>query len=181
VLDAGSRLPPDEGFSVAKNRCLGARLDVRQQPAGRLQLDRRQPLVDEGAAARDEAPEMGIDRDWQGAALLEFSLSFGGEEGLFEDITGYPQFRHLLRVPMAYFEKCHIGDLVSRFVSTEPVRTLLAEGLVTALIDGAMAVLTAAMMFLYRPTLALVVLAALALNIAGRIGFYHLLRRARLS
>jgi ABC-type bacteriocin/lantibiotic exporter with double-glycine peptidase domain len=51
-------------------------------------------------------------------------------------------------------------------VRLEPVRTLLAEGLVTALIDRAMAVLTAAMMFLYRPTSGLIVLAALALYIA---------------
>ena len=90
-------------------------------------------------------------------------------------------FRHLLRLPMSYFEKRHVGDLVSRFTSTEPVRTLLAEGLVAALIDGAMAVLTAAMMFLYRPTLALVALAALALYLALRIAFYHLMRRRTLD
>jgi len=90
-------------------------------------------------------------------------------------------FRHLLRLPMSYFEKRHVGDLVSRFTSTEPVRALLAEGLVTALIDGAMALLTAAMMFLYRPALGFVVLAALALYFALRAGFYHLMRRRSLD
>jgi ATP-binding cassette subfamily B protein RaxB len=44
-----------------------------------------------------------------------------------------------------------------------------------------MAILTAAMMFLYRPTLALIVLAALALYVALRIGFYHLMRRRTLE
>src|SRR5262249_5856451 len=90
-------------------------------------------------------------------------------------------FRHLLRLPMSYFEKRHVGDLVSRFTSTEPVRALLAEGLVTALIDGTMALLTAAMMFLYRPALRFVVLAALALYLALRGGFYQPLRRRSLD
>jgi ATP-binding cassette, subfamily B, bacterial CvaB/MchF/RaxB len=115
-----------------------------------------------------------------GATLIRTRLLIFAQRMMaFQMGTGL--FRHLLRLPMSYFEKRHVGDLVSRFASTEPVRTLLAEGLVTALIDGAMAVLTAPMMFLYRPTLALVVLAALALNIAGRIGFYHLLRRRTLE
>jgi ATP-binding cassette, subfamily B, bacterial CvaB/MchF/RaxB len=115
-----------------------------------------------------------------GATLIRAQLLTYAQRTLaFQMGTGL--FRHLLRLPMSYFEKRHVGDLVSRFTSTEPVRTLLAEGLVTALIDGAMAVLTAAMMFLYRPALALVVVAALALYIALRIAFYHLLRRRTLE
>jgi ATP-binding cassette subfamily B protein RaxB len=115
-----------------------------------------------------------------GATLIRARLLIFAQRTMaFQMGTGL--FRHLLRLPMSYFEKRHVGDLVSRFASTEPVRTLLAEGLVTALIDGVMAVLTAAMMFLYRPTLALIVLAALALYIALRIGFYHLMRRRTLE
>jgi ATP-binding cassette subfamily B protein RaxB len=115
-----------------------------------------------------------------GATLIRARLLIFAQRTMaFQMGTGL--FRHLLRLPMSYFEKRHVGDLVSRFASTEPVRTLLAEGLVTALIDGAMAVLTAAMMFLYRPALALVVLVALALYIALRIGFYHLMRRRLLE
>ena len=45
-------------------------------------------------------------------------------------------FRHLVRLPLAYFEKRHIGDILSRFASTEPIRALLAEGLIAAMIDG---------------------------------------------
>ena len=36
------------------------------------------------AAARDEAFEIGIDRNRQGAALLQLLLSFAGDEALFE-------------------------------------------------------------------------------------------------
>jgi ABC-type bacteriocin/lantibiotic exporter with double-glycine peptidase domain len=83
----------------------------------------------------------------------------------------------LLRLPMSYFEKRQVGGQISRFTSTEAIRILLAKGLVRALINGAMVVLPAAMMFLYRPTLALVVLPALALY----LGLYHLMRRRKLD
>jgi ATP-binding cassette subfamily B protein RaxB len=86
-------------------------------------------------------------------------------------------FRHLVRLPLAYFEKRHIGDILSRFSSTEPIRVLLAEGLIAALIDGVMAVATLVMIFVYSAKLAAVVLIAVALYAALRIGLYRLLRR----
>src|SRR5262249_14924012 len=111
-----------------------------------------------------------------GATLIRAHLLTYAQRTLaFQMGTGL--FRHLLRLPMSYFEKRHVGDLVSRFTSTEPVRALLAEGFVTALIDGTMALLTTTMMLLYQPTLALVVLAALALYLRVRIASSHLIRR----
>ncbi|MFZ0028361.1 MAG: cysteine peptidase family C39 domain-containing protein, partial [Pseudolabrys sp.] len=58
-------------------------------------------------------------------------------------------FRHLVRLPIAYFEKRHIGDILSRFTSIEPIRSALAEGMIAATIDGLMAVATLAMIFVY--------------------------------
>ena len=85
-------------------------------------------------------------------------------------------FRHLLRLPIAYFEKRHIGDILSRFASIEPIRSALAEGMITATIDGLMAIATLAMIFVYSTQLALVVLAAFLLYVAVRLGLYRLLR-----
>jgi ATP-binding cassette subfamily B protein RaxB len=85
-------------------------------------------------------------------------------------------FRHLVRLPLAYFEKRHIGDILSRFESTEPIRTALSEGLMAALIDGVMAVATLVMIFVFSPQLAAVVLVAVALYAALRVGLYRLLR-----
>ena len=48
-------------------------------------------------------------------------------------------FNHLVRLPLDWFEKRHVGDLVSRFGSTEPIRRLISEGLVAAVVDGLMA------------------------------------------
>ena len=85
-------------------------------------------------------------------------------------------FRHLVRLPIAYFEKRHIGDILSRFASIEPIRSALAEGMITATIDGLMAIATLAMIFVYSTQLALVVLAAFLLYVAVRLGLYRLLR-----
>jgi ATP-binding cassette subfamily B protein RaxB len=65
-------------------------------------------------------------------------------------------FRHLIRLPTSYFEKRHIGDVLSRFTSLQPIRTLLAEGVIAAVLDGIMAVLTLVMIFVYSTQLAFV-------------------------
>jgi ATP-binding cassette subfamily B protein RaxB len=90
-------------------------------------------------------------------------------------------FRHLVRLPIAYFEKRHIGDILSRFTSIEPIRSALAEGMIAATIDGLMAVATLAMIFVYSTQLALVVLAAFVLYAAVRLGLYRLLRKRSLA
>lgn len=82
-------------------------------------------------------------------------------------------FHHLLRLPLNYFEKRHIGDILSRFTSIEPIRDLLSEGLIAALIDGVMALLTLAMIFIYSVTLALVVLAAFTLYVILRCALFR--------
>jgi ATP-binding cassette subfamily B protein RaxB len=90
---------------------------------------------------------------------------------------GVGLFQHLIRLPFDYFEKRHVGDLVSRFGSADNIRTILAEGVTTALVDGAMAVLTLAMMLAYSPPLAGIVLLALTVYTALRIGLLPALRR----
>ncbi|MEE2025802.1 peptidase domain-containing ABC transporter [Alkalimonas mucilaginosa] len=65
--------------------------------------------------------------------------------------------RHLLHLPLSYFDKRHMGDVVSRFGSLNSVRELLTNSLVEGVIDGLMAIAVFVMMFLYSPKLALVV------------------------
>ena len=90
-------------------------------------------------------------------------------------------FRHLVRLPIAYFEKRHIGDILSRFTSIEPIRSALAEGMIAATIDGLMAVATLVMIFVYSNQLALVVLATFVLYAAVRLGLYRLFRKRNLA
>ena len=86
-------------------------------------------------------------------------------------------FDHLLRLPLAWFEKRHVGDVLSRFGSLEPVRNLLAEGLIVALIDGLMALATLLMILVYSPTLAAISVAALLLYVILRLALFQTLRR----
>ncbi len=86
-------------------------------------------------------------------------------------------FHHMVRLPLDWFEKRHIGDLVSRFGSTRPIRDLIAEGLVAAVVDGLMAILTLVMIFIYSPLLAAIVLVALVLYAAIRVAAYRVLRQ----
>ncbi len=65
--------------------------------------------------------------------------------------------RHLLRLPLTYFEKRHVGDLMSRIGSIQPIQALLAQGLVNVLIDSVLALTTLAVMAMISPTLALIV------------------------
>lgn len=85
-------------------------------------------------------------------------------------------YRHLMRLPLPWFEKRHVGDIISRFGSTQPISDLLAQGLIAAIIDGAMAVLTLGLMFIYSPKLAGIALVAWILFAALKIGSFHAMR-----
>ncbi len=67
--------------------------------------------------------------------------------------------RHMLRLPHGWFESRHVAVLLSRVSSTQPIKDLVTEGLVAAVVDGLMALLTIAIAVLFAPALALVVLA----------------------
>ena len=88
-------------------------------------------------------------------------------------------FRHLIKLPVDFFEKRHIGDIVSRFGSMEPIQNMLTEGLIASIIDGIMAITTLILMFVYSPTLAAIVLAAWLLYFGLRMAFYRPFRQAQ--
>lgn len=81
-------------------------------------------------------------------------------------------FNHLLKLPMTYFEKRHVGDTVSRFSSLSNIQELLTTGLIEALIDGLMAVVVLIMMYLYSPVLASLVVGIVLISLAIQVGFY---------
>jgi ATP-binding cassette subfamily B protein RaxB len=81
-------------------------------------------------------------------------------------------FTHMLRLPLAFFIKRDDGDIVSRFHSLEPIRQLLAEGLLLAVIDGVMTLGTLALMIIISPLLALIAVGALAIYAVLRVSFY---------
>ena len=87
-------------------------------------------------------------------------------------------FSHLLRLPVSYFEKRHLGDVVSRFGAVNAIQRTLTSSFVEAILDGLMAAATLAMMVVYSATLAAVAIAAVACYGILRWIFYQPLRRA---
>lgn len=69
-------------------------------------------------------------------------------------------FSHLLKLPLDFFEKRHLGDVVSRMGSVQTIQRTLTTSFVEAIVDGLMAVVTLGMMLLYSWKLALVTLLA---------------------
>ena len=90
-------------------------------------------------------------------------------------------FRHMLRLPLAWFERRHVGDIVSRFGSSRTISDLLSQGLIAAFIDGLMAIITLALMFVYSPALSLLALSALALTMGLRLAFFSTLKQSNVS
>lgn len=88
-------------------------------------------------------------------------------------------FQHLLRLPVVFFEKRHIGDIVSRFASTEPIQKMLTEGLIASLIDGLMAIVTLVLMYIYSPALASIALLAWLIYLSFRLALYQKFRSAQ--
>jgi len=87
-------------------------------------------------------------------------------------------FAQLLRLPLAWFEKRHIGDIVSRFRSVDAIQRTLTLTFVETMVDGVMVVLTLAVMLWYSPLLTAIVVGAAAAYGAVRWAFYGPQRRA---
>ncbi len=111
---------------------------------------------------------VGLIRSW---VVMHLSTTLGLE--WFANV-----FAHLLRLPVPWFEKRHLGDVVSRFGSLSSIQGAMTGGLIGAVLDGIMAMITLAMMFVYSPTLSAIALAAVVLYAAVRIARYGALRDA---
>jgi ATP-binding cassette subfamily B protein RaxB len=87
-------------------------------------------------------------------------------------------FGHLVRLPLEFFEKRHVGHIVSCFGSIAVIQKTLTTGLVQALVDGLMVAGTLLMMGLYSPLLGAVSLAAAGLYAVLRWSVFRALRDA---
>ncbi|MFT7722156.1 MAG: peptidase domain-containing ABC transporter [Roseateles sp.] len=72
-------------------------------------------------------------------------------------------FAHLVKLPVAFFELRHLGDITSRFGAVQAIQKTLTTAVIEAVLDGLMAVAALVMMLIYAPTLAAVTVGAVAL------------------
>lgn len=87
-------------------------------------------------------------------------------------------FSHLIRLPVSYFEKRHVGDVISRFGTTDVIQRTLTTSFLDAILDGVMAIATLVIMFVYSPMLSAVAIVAMLAYLLTRWAWYAPLRCA---
>ncbi len=107
-------------------------------------------------------------------ALRAWTLQIFGQMLTFQMVGNL--FRHLIRLPSDWFEKRHVGDIMSRIGSTSAIQDVLTRGVVAALIDGVMAVVAIIILLLYSPLLTAVVVGAVAINLALAFAIFPALK-----
>ena len=85
-------------------------------------------------------------------------------------------FRHLLHIPLRYFELRRVGDTVARVRELENIRSFLTGSSINVILDLAFTVLFIAVMLLYSGVLTLVTLASIPLFLVLSLVMRPLLR-----
>lgn len=67
-------------------------------------------------------------------------------------------FVQLMKLPVEFFSRRHVGDIVSRFSAVQEIRKILAEDMITVVLDGVFAIVSLTVLFYFNVTLSLVVL-----------------------
>lgn len=118
-----------------------------------------------------------------GVTLFEVILT-GIRHYLFSHTTnrvdvelGAKLFRHLLHLPLAYFESRRVGDTVARVRELENARNFLTGSALTSGLDLFFTVVFLAVMFYYSPTLTFIVLGALPIFFAASLLVTPFLRK----
>jgi subfamily B ATP-binding cassette protein HlyB/CyaB len=86
-------------------------------------------------------------------------------------------FRHLLALPLAYFQARRVGDSVARVRELEHIRSFLTGSSLTLVLDVLFSVIFIAVMLLYSVRLTLIVLISLPLYVGLSLAVVPLLRR----
>jgi len=93
---------------------------------------------------------------------------------------GAKLFRHLLNLPLAYFQARRVGDSVARVRELENIRSFLTGNAITVVLDLVFSVVFIAVMFVYSKFLTLIVLLSLPCYFIISLLFTPVLR-ARLN
>lgn len=86
-------------------------------------------------------------------------------------------FDHLFRLPLEFFERRHVGDIISQFGSLAAIQKTLTTDLVQAALDGIMSIGMIAMMFVYGGWWILLAFIAVSLSGTLRLVRYHRYRQ----
>src|SRR3954469_8337165 len=118
-----------------------------------------------------------------GAVLFESALTalrtyvFAHTTSRIDVELGARLFRHVLALPLAYFEARRVGDTVARVRELENIRQFLTGSALTSIIDIAFAGIFIAVMLYYSPLLTLIVLGAIPCYVILMVAAMPVFRR----
>lgn len=81
-------------------------------------------------------------------------------------------FAHLLQLPMSFFERRRLGDVISRFNTVANIQKILSTRLVEVVLDGLMSILTLTVLFVYCRLAAVIAIFALLGQIVAKLICY---------
>jgi ATP-binding cassette, subfamily B, bacterial CvaB/MchF/RaxB len=90
-------------------------------------------------------------------------------------------FRHTIFLPISWFERRHLGDIVSRFSSLQPLSDVLSRGLVSAVVDGILALTTICLMMIYSPLLTFAAVVVLLIYLVLKLIYFHTMKSMNIS
>jgi len=108
-------------------------------------------------------------------ALRQWGIDVAGAHLSCHLSTGLMQ--HLLRLPLPFFEKRNVGDILTRMSSMQALQTAMTTTLAGLLVDGVVVICTATVMFFYSPVLGWLVTGSLVLLLCIRLALYPMQRR----
>jgi ATP-binding cassette subfamily B protein RaxB len=85
--------------------------------------------------------------------------------------------RHLLKLPLDFFEKRHKGDIQSKFQSIDHIQKKIGTDFINTVLDGFMIMINVVVMLIYSRLLTGLVLMSLALFFSVRYASYRFLKR----
>ncbi len=108
-------------------------------------------------------------------ALRQWGIDVAGAHLSRHLSTGLMQ--HLLRLPLGFFERRNVGDILVRLTSMQALQTAMTTTLAGLLVDGVVVLCTATVMFFYSTTLGWLVTGSLVLLLGVRLALYPMQRR----
>ena len=88
---------------------------------------------------------------------------------------------HLLKLPLDYFQKRHIGDVNSRFASVENIISFISNDFLPTIISGFITVTMLSVMFYYSPLMTLVSILFIIIYIFMRLALFGKMKRATMD
>jgi ATP-binding cassette subfamily B protein len=110
------------------------------------------------------------------ALLRQYLLAHVGRKVDLKLIAGY--VRHVLHIPLTFFETRRVGEILSRVNDAGKVREAISGSTMTAVVDGTLVLLMTVILWLYDVPLALVATAFLPLLILA-VAVHHPASRRR--